>query len=330
MLAGGRGGAERERGMKAAVLKIGAFGALALLGLASSVGATRGAGGPVDTVTSVVSSVAGTVATATGAATDPVSTGAVTDPPSTAGGAAGGTAGGTGGSAAALQVPRLRTSFDRLPRRLEALLERLIVGQEPRANLRRLKHALRGAPPQLRARVLRLLRAEMRRLRQGGLTRIERERYRRLHRILDALSQPGSSSATQSGSTPLPAQRGDRETGASSAGGAPNAANRGDSHPFTGTDSERSSSSKAGEDRDVGGFGSRADLPPAWEWNIQLGIYLALLGLLLFALAALLLAAVPADALPTRQLRRFVHRSRAALALMGASTLVALALIVFL
>src|SRR5918996_256395 len=209
-------------------------------------------------------------------------------------------------------------------------LERLIVGQEPRANLRRLKHALRGAPPQLRARVLRLLRAEMRRLRQGGLTRIERERYRRLHRILDALSQPGSSSATQSGSTPLPAQRGDRETGASSAGGAPNAANRGDSHPFTGTDSQRSSSSKAGEDRDVGGFGSRADLPPAWEWNIQLGIYLALLGLLLFALAALLLAAVPADALPTRQLQRFVHRSRAALALMGASTLVALALIVFL
>jgi hypothetical protein len=170
----------------------------------------------------------------------------------------------------------------------------------------------------------------MRRLKHGGLTRIERERYRRLHHILNVLSQPGSSSATRSGSTPLPAQSNDRETGAPFPGVVPNAASPGDSHPFTGTDSQRSASSKEGDDRDVGGFGSRADLPPAWEWNIQLGIYLALLGLLLFALAALLLAAVPADALPTRQLRRFVHRSRAALALMGASTLVALALIVFL
>jgi hypothetical protein len=319
--------------MKAAVLKIAALGALALLGLASAVGATRGTGGPVETVTSVVSSVTsqtGAVGTATGAATDPASGGAASDPSSTAGGAAGGTAESTGGSAAALQVPRLRTTFDRLPSRLEVLLERLVVGQKPGANLRRLEHALRAAAPQLRARVLRLLRAEMRKLKRGGLTPIERDRYRRLHRVLKALSQAGSSSATGGGGAPLPAQSGDQEIGAPSGRGAPNSTSPGDSHPFTGTDSQPSSGSKAGEDRDVGGFGSRADLPPAWEWNIQLGIYLVLLGLLLFALAALLLAAVPADALPISRLRRFVRRSRAALALMGASTLVALALIVFL
>jgi hypothetical protein len=316
--------------MKAAVLKIGALGMLSLLGLASAIGATRGTGGPVETVTSVVSSVAGqtgAVATATGGAPDPASTGALTDPTSTAGGVPGGTAGGAG---AALPVPRLRTTFDRLPRRLEALLERIVVGQAPGANLRRLERALRAAPPELRARVLRLLQAEMRRLKQGGLTRSERERYRRLRRVLKALSQPGPSSAIRSQSAPLPAQSGDPESGAPSERSGLNPTSPGDSHPVTGAGSQRSSGSTAGKDRDVGGFGSQVDLPPAWEWNIQLGIYLALLGLLLFALAALLLAAVPADALPTRQLRRLVRTSRAALALMGATTLVALALIVFL
>ena len=156
--------------MKVAVLKIGALGVLSLLGLASAVGATWGTGGPVDTVTSVISSVGsqtGSVVTATGAVTDPASTGAGSDPTSTVGDAAGSTAGGAGGRAAP-RVPRLRTTFDRLPRRLEALLERIVLGQEPGANLRRLEQALRAGPPQLRARVLRLLRAEMRRLKQGG------------------------------------------------------------------------------------------------------------------------------------------------------------------
>ena len=316
--------------MKVAVLKIGALGVLSLLGLASAVGATRGTGGPVDTVTSVVSSVrsqAESVATATGAASDPAATGAVTDPTSTVGDAAGSTAGGGGGGGAALGVRGLRTTFDSLPRRLEVLLERIVVGREPGANLRRLEQALRAGPPQLRARILRLLRAEMRRLEQGGLTRSERGRYRRLHRVLVALSHSGSSSAARGESAP---QSGDRETGAPSERGGLNPTRPGDLHSLRGSGSQRSSSSGEGEDRDVGGFGSRVDLPPAWEWNIQLGIYLVLLGLLLFALAALLLAAVPSDAVPTRQLRRFVRRSRAALALMGATTLVALALIVFL
>lgn len=315
--------------MKVAVLKIGALGVLSLLGLASAVGATRGTGGPVDTVTSVVSSVrsqAESVATATGAASDPASTGAVTGPTSAVGDAAGSTPAG-GGGGAALGVRGLRTTFDSLPRRLEVLLERIVVGREPGANLRRLEQALRAGPPQLRARILRLLRAEMRRLEQGGLTRSERGRYRRLHRVLVALSHSGSSSAARSESAP---ESGDRETGAPSERGGLNPTRPGDLHSLRGSGSQRSSSSEAGKDRDVGGFGSRVDVPPAWEWNIQLGIYLVLLGLLLFALAALFLAAVPSDALPTRQLRRFVRRSRAALALMGATTLVALALIVFL
>jgi hypothetical protein len=310
--------------MKAAALRIGALGALSLLGLASAVGAARGTGGPVDTVTSVISSV-GSQTGAVGTATNPASTGAVTDSTSTVGDAPG-TLGGAGGGAA--DVRRLRTTFDRLPPRLEALLERIFMGREPGANLRRLERELRAAPPRLRARVLRLIRAEMRRLRQGGLTRSERERYRRLQRVLEALGQPGSSSAARGESAPPSAQSGEAGTGAQSERGERTSPR--DSHPFTGTDSQPSPSSKAGGDRDVGGFGSRAELPPAWEWHMQVGIYLVLLGLLLFALAALLLAAAPADALPTRQLRRFVRRSRAALALMGATTLVALGLIVFL
>jgi hypothetical protein len=311
--------------MKATALRIGALGALLLLGLASGVGATQGTGGPVDTVTSVISSV-GSQTDAVATATDPASTGAVPDPTSTVGDA-GSTAGGSG---AAPEARRLRTTFDRLPRRLEALLERIVVGQKPGANLRRLEQALQAAPPRLRARILRLVRAEMRRLRQEGLTRSERARYRRLQRVLEALIQPGSSPATRSGSAPLPPPSGRQGAGAPTERGESSQTSPGDSHPFTGTDSQPSSSSRPGEDRDVGGFGSRVDLPPAWEWNIQLGVYLVLLGLLLFALAALLLAAVPADALPTRRLRRVVRRSRAALALMGAATLVALALIVFL
>jgi hypothetical protein len=319
--------------MKAAALNISALAALLLLGLGSGLGAAQGSGGPVGTATSVVSSVgsqtgmvSSVVTSATGASSDPSG--------NTGGGAVGGAAEGAGAATGALRAPRIRTTFDRLPRRLEITLERIVVGPELRANLRRLERALRAAPPRLRVRILRLLRAEMQRLERGGLTQVERRRYRRLGLILEALTHPGLGSTSASSSSPLPAQPGDRGAGVSSAQDAPNATGPDGSRPSTGSGSRKSFSSKSessgGKDRDVGGFGSRLDLSPAWEWHMQLGIYLLLLVLLVVALAALLLAAVPADALPTRRLRRFVRTSRVALAMMGTTTLITLALILFL
>ena len=310
--------------MKAVALKISALAALLLLGLGSGLGAAQDSGSPVGTVTSLVSSVAGQTGTASGVVT--TATDALNDPSGgTGGGAVGGAAGGTG---AATRAPRIRTAFDRLPRRLEITLERIVVGQELRANLRRLERALRAAPPRLRARILRLLRAEMRTLERGGLTQVERRRYKRLRLILEALTQPGF------GSTSTGSSARDRGAGVSSAQGAPNATGSDGSRPFAGSGARTSfspkSESSGGKDRDVGGFGSRLDLPPAWEWHLQLGIYLLLLVLLLLALAAMLLAALPAAALPTRRLRRFVRTSRVALAMMGTTTLITLALILFL
>ena len=84
--------------------------------------------------------------------------------------------------------PHERTRFDRLPRRLEALLERIELGRNVRANLRRLEDALASASPQLRSRVLRLIRAEIDRLQRGGTTPRERRAIERLRLALDRLN----------------------------------------------------------------------------------------------------------------------------------------------
>jgi hypothetical protein len=85
--------------------------------------------------------------------------------------------------------PQERTRFDRLPRRLEALLERIELGRHVRANLRRLEQALASASPELRARVLRLIRAEIDRLQRGGTTPRERRRIERLRLALERLDE---------------------------------------------------------------------------------------------------------------------------------------------
>jgi hypothetical protein len=85
--------------------------------------------------------------------------------------------------------PHERTRFDRLPRRLEALLERIELGRNVRANLRRLEEALESASPALRARVLRLIRAEIDRLQRGGTTPRERRRIERLRLALERLDE---------------------------------------------------------------------------------------------------------------------------------------------
>jgi hypothetical protein len=85
--------------------------------------------------------------------------------------------------------PRIKTRFDRLPRRLETLLERIELGQNVRANLRRLERALASASPEMRTRVLRLIRAEIARLQGGGTTPRDRRRIERLRFALEMLTR---------------------------------------------------------------------------------------------------------------------------------------------
>jgi hypothetical protein len=84
-----------------------------------------------------------------------------------------------------------RTRFDRLPRRAEVLLERIELGRNMRANLRRLEALLRRSPA-LRAKLARALRSELARLRKGGLTHAERHQVRRLIRVQRGLARSAS------------------------------------------------------------------------------------------------------------------------------------------
>jgi len=89
-----------------------------------------------------------------------------------------------------------RTTFDRLPSRLERLLERIELGGNVRANVKRLVEMLRSASARERSRVLRLLSAEVRRLRSGGVSPAERPRIQRLIRTRAALTAPPVPSET--------------------------------------------------------------------------------------------------------------------------------------
>jgi hypothetical protein len=106
------------------------------------------------------------------------------------------------GSGTALAGPSpgkaFRTRFDRLRPPLERLLERIELGRNVRANLRRLEQALASVSVRERARLLRLLNAEIRRLRADGLSPADRRRIDRLIRTratITALSVPTPTSA---------------------------------------------------------------------------------------------------------------------------------------
>lgn len=290
-------------------LRIGALVVTSLLGVVSGIALAGQNIDPVGTVTSLVSSVGGqttVVSSVVSTATESVD---------------GALSGGGGGGKTGREKPtRIKTMFDRLPRRFEVLLERIEVGQKVGASMRRLERALADAPPRLRARVLRLVRAEIRRLQHGGVSPAERGRLQRLHRLERVLTQPGGPAGYSSGTSMPP--------GASSRRTAPTSTSPSDSRPFTG--SRLSSPSRPREPKGEGGDGSRLDRPPEWESRIPLGVLAVLLVLLFVALIALLLAAVPAESLPRGRLRRFVRRSRIGLAVTGAAMLIALALILFL
>jgi hypothetical protein len=66
-----------------------------------------------------------------------------------------------------------------------------------RANIARLRALLASASPQLRARVMRFIRLEIRRLERGGLTRRERAAVQRLRSLLTTLQEQASRRASQ-------------------------------------------------------------------------------------------------------------------------------------
>jgi hypothetical protein len=87
-------------------------------------------------------------------------------------------------------------TFDRLPPRLERLLERIELGRNVRANLKRLEQMLGSLSVRERARLLRLVNAEIRRLRAGGVSPMERRRIHRLLRTRLLLVAPPAAAAT--------------------------------------------------------------------------------------------------------------------------------------
>jgi hypothetical protein len=89
------------------------------------------------------------------------------------------------------------TRFDRLPPRYETLLERIESGHHVRASIARLRALLASASPELRARIMRAIRMELRRLEKGGLTRREQAAADRLRRLLPTPGGAASSRLTQ-------------------------------------------------------------------------------------------------------------------------------------
>lgn len=205
-----------------------------------------------------------------------------------------------------------RTRFDRLPRRYETLLERILRGQNVDANLRRLERALGNASPELRARIERLVRREIAALERGSMTPEERRRVQRLERVLrlfapTAEARGGAGTPVAAGSsTPLAVSAEprrdavDRPAGVASAG---------------------SGSSPKEEGAGVGSDDSRGPLPglPSLPDDITIGTVLLglLLALLVLAALAFALAAAPSRALPRGRVRQAVRTSRSSLAFTG-------------
>jgi hypothetical protein len=190
----------------------------------SVTGATDSVTGATDSVTGATDSVTGAVNDSVTGATGNV-TGAVNDAGSAVDGSASGsgatgvfsgsgsaaTSSSTGGSGSASSGDSStsarsakasnrgspHTRFDRLPPRYEKLLERIESGRHVRASVARLRALLASASPELRARIMRAVRMELRRLEKGGLTRREHAAAERLRRLLPMPGGAASSQLTQ-------------------------------------------------------------------------------------------------------------------------------------
>jgi hypothetical protein len=152
-------------------------------GSGSGSGSSGSGSGATDGVSGAVGSLTGSAAGLLSGTGTAGSTGT-----SGAGAASGSSSGGSGARAGGT---RARTRFDRLPYRYEKLLERIELGRNVSRNIARLRELLASASPEFRARILRVIRREIHRLEQGGLTRRERLAVRRLHRLLTGLHRTG-------------------------------------------------------------------------------------------------------------------------------------------
>jgi hypothetical protein len=172
--------------------------------------------GVTDSVTGVTDTVTGATDTVTGAVND---AGAAVDGSVSGSGATGvlsgsgsaATSSSTGGSGSASSGNSSastrsgkasnrgspHTRFDRLPPRYERLLERIESGRHVRASVARLRALLASASPELRARIMRVIRMELRRLEKGGLTRREQAAAKRLRRLLPTPGGPASGELPQ-------------------------------------------------------------------------------------------------------------------------------------
>jgi hypothetical protein len=194
--------------MRTAAIRIFVFAMLALCGWSSSAAVATVQVDPIETVTSVISTIASqttvvsdvigqttVVSDLTGSGTSGSSGSGGTGSSETDGssgtarssdsGAASGAS--SGGDDRSTADGSRRTRFDSLPRRYEILLERIESGHDVRASIARLRALLASASPRLRARVLRAIRMEIRRLEQSGLTRREQTAVQRLRRLLATL-----------------------------------------------------------------------------------------------------------------------------------------------
>jgi hypothetical protein len=161
----------------------------------SGSGATDAVSGATDAVSGATDAVSGTIDVLSGTIDAVSGSGALSGSgtsSATSSGADGGSGSASSGDASSRSATDSNrrsphTRFDRLPRRYESLLERIESGRHVRANIARLRALLASASPQLRARVMRFIRLEIRRLERGGLTRQERAAVQRLRTLLTTL-----------------------------------------------------------------------------------------------------------------------------------------------
>jgi hypothetical protein len=204
------------------------------------------------------------------------------------------------------------TRFDRLPRRYERLLERILAGRDVDANLRRLERLLASTPPRLRARILRLVRREIAALEQGRITPEERRRIKRLHRVEDLFAAPGAATATAA-ATPVSAAA---SSASGDAAGATSGSQSGVASAAVISDPRRGAEPPASADSAHGILG----LPSPAE-GIMFGTFVLVLAAVLLAFVAMPTRAVPVG------VRQRVQRSGSDLAALGLAALAAAILV---
>jgi hypothetical protein len=237
----------------------------------------------------------------------------------TSGGSSGGSGSSTSsrtatGSSSERSGPRTR--FDRLPPRFERLLERILGGRDVAANLRRLQAAL-AERPELRARILRLVRAEIAKLERGGVTPAEQRRIERLRRVEALLERRPTGAAVppaDSGGLTWSASWMPRADAAVVATAEPSGERR------TSEVASEGPSSAPKEERG-GVAGSLPGIPslPGLPDDVSLGTLLLVIAAILVALGALAfgLSVLPSRAVPEGRARHALRTSRSDLAFVG-------------